>query len=85
MKCLESAEHEVDEAKEAYERDLNRLEHELTEAHARMRCEFAKELENFEEENDVHFPPFTKTFSSDLQNLRETQRLLIPTKRYADG
>jgi hypothetical protein len=84
LKSLEAAEAELDKAIDTYEKELNELDLEAANAHARLRLEVQKELEVFDAQSP-DLPPFSKAFSSQLQNLKQTQRRLVLTKRYADA
>ncbi|OHT03709.1 hypothetical protein TRFO_06513 [Tritrichomonas foetus] len=85
MVKLENAERKLEEAQNTYNEQLNQLEEQTAEAIDKILQTNQKELDEFDQETNGPLPPFTKTFSSELQNLRETQRHLILCKRFKDA
>lgn len=85
LQKLEEAEKRLQDAEESYNQQLQ--EHEqLTQQ--MIEEEMQKNqiiLEQFDIETQGPLPPFNKTFSSELQNLRFTEKNLILCKRYQEA
>jgi hypothetical protein len=85
LKALEEAEFLLESAEDLYQQELNGLELAIAEAVEKVHSQNEKELELFDAETQGRMPAFSKTFSSELQLLKDTQRRMINAKRYRDA
>lgn len=85
LEKLEKAEQKLKYIEEAYRQHLNENERMTAEAINKENQLNQIELNDFDAETQGPLPPFSKTFSSELQNLRETQKKLIICKRYKEA
>ena len=82
---IENTERKLQIAQQNYQYELQNLEMETREQLEKIYQMNQDELNKFDQETEGPLPPFTKRFSSELQNLRETQRHLILCKRFRDA
>lgn len=85
MDRLEKAEQKLREIEQAYEEKLKENEKITNDAIEKINQQNQVDLNNFDAETQGPLPPFTKTFSSELQGLRETQKKLIVCKRFKEA
>lgn len=85
MDRLEKAEQKLKELEEIRAEKLDQNEKMTSDAIETINQQNQIELDNFDAETQGPLPPFSKTFSSELQNLRETQKKLIICKRFKEA
>ena len=85
VKALEAAETKMELETQEHERALSQWELSVAEAIERLNTKNSKELEDFDTMTQGPLPAFTKTFSSNLQNLAATQDHLVKAKRFKDA
>ena len=85
IKALEDAETKMDLENQEHENALNQWELDVADALERLNTKNTKELEDFDATTQGPLPAFTKTFSSNVQNLAATQEHLVKAKRFKDA
>lgn len=85
QKKLQKAEKKCENAKIKYQEELENHEIIKNEALEKLLQQNEDELNQFDEETNGPLPPFNKTFSSQFQNLRETEKHLLKARRYRDA